>query len=378
MPRPLLVRIAGRDDAGDVRIAEIEADAVDREVPFACPRRRDPVRPSAQVIANPAIVHPGAGNAERGREADREIARLVRPAIALDDRGREAMPLVARRRARRVVEAGGSPRRLKPVLEGEARQTAEQRVFEDRRAVGLAHHPGGLARGIAFDRCSVRRFRIPVDAGEREGGRVGDRREWRHAPPSPDAPDQHRVIGCCRVQVAPVGEAAFGELARLVDVARHAMLGRELHRHENDPFAGRRPRRRFAHDLDDLRYRGEPSDRDPAAGFQPLAVHVRVGVEDAGRHRAAPGVDDPSLAPAPPQNLRRGADRLDPPVPDRECLRLRPRRIEGEHASIAKDEVGFGHVGSRGRDTAGSADAPAWARAGQGRSFDTRLRRYSG
>ena len=151
------------------------------------------------------------------------------------------------------------------------------------------------------------------------------------------------MIGRRRVQIAPVGEAAFRELAGLADIARHAVLRRELHRHQDDPLAGRRPRRRRAHDLDNLRDRAEPPDRDPAARLQPLAVHVRVGIEEAGHRGTAAGVHDAGLPPASAQDLGVDADPDDAAFADRERLGLGPGGIEGENASVVEDEIGLGH-----------------------------------
>ena len=70
---------------------------------------------------------------------------------------------------------------------------------------------------------------------------------------------------------------------------------------------------------------------------------MRVGIEQAGHRGAAARVDDAGLPPAPAHNIGVGADLGDAAAADRERLGLGSGGIECENASVAENEIGFGH-----------------------------------
>jgi hypothetical protein len=56
------------------------------------------------------------------------------------------------------------------------------------------------------------------------------------------------MIGSYRIEVVPGWKAAIGQLVRAIDI----FVRRFPHRHQHDPFAGRRRLRRSLHDLNDV------------------------------------------------------------------------------------------------------------------------------
>ena len=253
------------------------------------------------------------------------------------------MALVARRRAGLGIEPHAEPYRGHPILVGEARHAAEDRVFEDRAVVALDEDAGGLALGVLQNLAVEGRRGLGCDAGNLEGGRVGHRGERRPAPPAPDGADVDRMVGGHLVQVVAVGIASVLELLGAVDEGVQVGAHLALHGHDDDPFSGRRARGRLAHGLDDLGDRLLALDADAAARLQALAVQVGVGVVQAGRHRLAGQVDDLGKGRPALEQRRRLADPRDAPVAEGHGLGDGRRAIEGDDLAVVKNGVVIGH-----------------------------------
>ena len=151
------------------------------------------------------------------------------------------MPFVDARGARRRVGGRAEAASRHPVLEGDARGAAQQRVLDDRCVRAVEEDPGRLAVAFAQDFDVVGRPRVRPDARELESPGVGDADERPVHPPAPRHADVHRVVRRYGVEVVAGGEPSFCELVGAVDIVEL----RGAQRHEHRPLAGRgaaRPR----------------------------------------------------------------------------------------------------------------------------------------
>ena len=205
------------------------------------------------------------------------------------------MPFVDARGARRRVGGRAEAASRHPVLEGDARGAAQQRVLDDRCVRAVEEDPGRLAVAFAQDLDVVRRLRVRSDACEFERPGVGDADERPVHPPAPRHADVHRVVRRYGVEVVAGGEASFRELVGAVDIVEL----RGAKRHEHRPLAGRRLLDAETYSFDDVLHRMASGEGEAAAGLQSLAVHVGVGVVEAGAHRRAFEVDDARRMAAP-------------------------------------------------------------------------------
>ena len=182
--------------------------------------------------------------------------------------------------------------------------------------------PVGLSALVAVDRASGRVRGVLVDAGELERDRVGD------AVVAHRVREPHRVLRRHRVEVRGVDVALLFELAlvpaRTLDpLARLGLLGAEAHE----------PRRirgaldvRIAqvHDVEKL-------DASPG--------EVHVGVEEAGRDRAAGELDPFGAFTSEALDLGTRSHREDSTVADGHRLRDRVVGVDGEDRSADEDPV---------------------------------------
>src|SRR5262249_57223781 len=74
--------------------------------------------------------------------------------------------------------------------------------------------------------------------------------------------------------------------------------------------------------------------------FQAFAVEMGVGIDEAGHDRGAPQIHDLRPAIAQSADLAIGADGDDAVARDRECRRVRARRIERGDAAVDEDVIG--------------------------------------
>ena len=202
-------------------------------------------------------------------------------------------------------------------------------------------YPGRLPVALAQDLDVVRRLRVRPDARQLQRLRVGDGHERPVHPPAPGHADVDRVVGRYGVEVVAGGETPFRELIGAVDIVE--LRGAE--RHEHRPLSGRGALDPEAHAFDDVLHRVAPGQREAAPRLQSLAVHVGVGVVEAGTHRRAFEVDHPRRMAAPGEHLGGGPERRDDAGRDSDRFRGPRSRVESQDVAVVQDELVLAHVG---------------------------------
>ena len=339
MAGPRHVGVVEADDFGGLGVGHVDADPFGaQEVVSAAPPGEAP-RPLAQQVGHLAVVDRGAGNAERRMHPHAELAGLAQAAVGLVYGRRQAVALVDAGRAGGAIGAAPQPAARQLVLEGEPGHAAEQRELHDRRVGAVQENAARLAVLVLDDLDVVGGFGGARNPGLGEGRRVGHRDERPVHPPAPGHADVDRVVGGYGIEVVAVGKTALGELIGTADVIE---LGRPQ-RHEHHPRALRRPRRRRLDGVDDAGDGMAAGQGIAAARFEPLAVHVGVGIEEAGARRPAGEVDDARRPPPTRQDVGRGAEGRDNPVRDGNGLGDAGLGIDGDDRSVVQDEIVSGH-----------------------------------
>ena len=251
------------------------------------------------------------------------------------------MSLVGGRGAHCAVGRTAEPHAGNTILVGDARHALEERVLHDGRIVAIEEHAGRLARAVDEHLGVVGSCRRTRDACLLHRHGVGDRRERAMAPPAPRRADVDGMVGRYSIEVLPGREATLGQLLGPVDVVGR----RRPHRHGDDPLSLRRPRDGLPNPLHDLGHRRAALERDATSRLQSLPVHVRMPVEEAGRHDLAGRIQDPGLRSAPTHDVCIGADGAYLSVSDREGLGDGRAGVEGDDLRATHDQIRLGHVG---------------------------------
>ena len=199
------------------------------------------------------------------------------------------MPFIERGRARGDIGLRAEPHALDAIAIFEAGQIAKQGVFQDRHEIALEEDAGRLAACILQNLDIVRRAGIARHAGKPQRARVGDGRKRTAAPPAPHRANVDRMVRSHRIEVVPGWKAAVGQLFGATDI----FVRRLPHRHQHDPFAGRRRLGRSLYDLDDVGHRMQSGNRDAASRLETFAVGVRMGVEEPRQDRTTLEIDEP-------------------------------------------------------------------------------------
>lgn len=90
------------------------------------------------------------------------------------------------------------------------------------------------------------------------------------------------MIGSHRIEVVPGRKSAVGQLVGTIDI----FVRRLPHRHQHDPFAGRRRLRRLLHDLNDVGNGMKSGNGDAASCLETFSVGMRMGVEEPRKYWA--------------------------------------------------------------------------------------------
>jgi hypothetical protein len=151
------------------------------------------------------------------------------------------------------------------------------------------------------------------------------------------------MLGRRRIEILPVGEPAFLQLFRPVNV----IGGRGAHGHGDDPFAFGRARRRLADDLQDFSNRSTAVQRDSSPMLQAVAIHVRMRVEEARRHGLARDVQHRRAGTLVLQHLGVRAHRGDAAVAHADRCRDARAAIERDDPAAVKDELVLRHAALR-------------------------------
>ena len=315
MTGPLIVGIARRDDLGDRGIGvSAEVDAFHAQDVVAAAAAADRAGVVVEQVDEPFVVEGRARHADRRVHAQGQRIALGVLAVGADHRGRESVSLIERGGAGRRIGLRTETDALQPIGIFEARQVAEQRVFEHRREIALQEHAGRLAARILHDLHVVRRRRVARDPGALERQRIGHRGKRAAAPPAPHRADIDRMVGSDGVEVMAGRKTPVGQLVRSADV----FVRRLAHRHEHDPFAGGRRLRRAFHHGDDVRHRVQAGNGDAAARLEAFAVRMRMRVEETRQHGPPAQVDQRGGWSGVLEQFRIVADR-------RDLSRLAPR-----------------------------------------------------
>ena len=249
-----------------------------------------------EEIDQPFVVERRARHADRRVHAQGQRAALGILAVGADHRGREPVTFIERGRSRRRIGLRAEANALHAVGVFEARQVAEQRVFQHRHEISLQEHAGRLAARILHDLHVVRRGGVARHAGAPERQRVGNRGKRTPAPPAPHRADVDGMVGRDRIEVVPSGKAAVGQLLGAADV----FVRRLAHGHEHDPLArGHRLRRAFD-DVDDGGDGMKAGDGNAAARLEAFAVGMRVRVEEPRQYRTTLKIDAAASSAPPP------------------------------------------------------------------------------
>ena len=159
---------------------------------------------------------------------------------------------------------------------------------------------------------------IPAAASAAELATECERQDM--APEPPDRTDIDRVVGRYAVKLPARREALFGEVGGHVPV-----IGRLADRHGDDPFARlrlgdqRRDPREHVVDRPAARERGENR-------LQPLAVEMRVPIDQARHDRSAAGVDAHGVRPDQRFDFGGAADGGNPVARHRDGIAIVPFR----------------------------------------------------
>ena len=339
MPGPGLVGIVLADDRRRPVVGDVDADTIDAVHVVAMAAAAQAPGPLVHDLRQAPVVDRGARHAQRRVHADHQVAVLVDAAIGIEDGRRQPVALVDAGRARGAVSGGADAASRDPVLEGEARGAAKQRVLDHRRVGAVEKHAGRLTRLVLDDLDVVGRLGGARDAGARQRLCVGDADEWLMHPPAPGHADIDRMVGRDRIEVVARREAAFLEL---IGAAYVAELGRS-HRHEDEPFAlGRAPGREFDR-LDDRADRVSSGQRVTAARLQSLAVHMGVGIVEPRAGRPPPEVDDAGRPTPPREQVGRRADGRDAPPRHGDGLGDGPEGVHRNDLAVVQDQIVLGH-----------------------------------
>ena len=354
VPGPLLIRIAGGDDARGIGIGHIQAQAFLAQqaggadgAAGSCQARR----PMRQHCADLAVAEGRARHRKRQLHAQGQFARRLQPAIGIDHLRGDAMTFEGGGDAGSAGHTRGVAQPGVAVFVGETRHAGEQRVLEHRRPVALQEEAGRFTRPVPDNFHLGRRHGLPRNARKRQRPGVGHRRQRLAAPPTPGRAYVHRMVGRGAVEVMTVGKAPLAQLAGL----EHVVFGRRAHRQGDDPLARRRVGRRCAHRSANLRHRAALRDRHAAQVAQTDTVQVRVGIVETRHHRAPGQVDHARTRVA--RGAQRGtvADGRDQAVLHGQRASRAVDRFERVDPAAVQDEVGCAH---RGRSTAGDLTRP--------------------
>ena len=274
---------------------------------------------------------------------DREVAVLVDPAVGFDDGRRQPVAFVDAGGAGGAVGRGAETAAGDAILEGDAGCAAEQGVLDHRRIGAVEEDARRVAVVVGQDLDVVGRLGVAGYPSAPQRGRIGDADERPVHPPAPRHADIDRMIGCHPVEIVARREPALVELVGPADIAE---LGRS-HRHADDPFAGRRARRRAADGLGDGGDRMPAGERVAAARFETFAVHVGVRIEQAGTRGRSREVDHPGRAAPPGEHLGRRTDRRDSSRRDGDRLDVARRPVESDHAAVVQDQIVLRHRAPR-------------------------------
>ena len=220
---------------------------------------------------------------------------------------------------------------------GEARRPVEVAELHHGHVGVLVDYAVGFAgAGIALDPDGVGRVGgAAADPRGGERGGVGDGGERQDmAPEPPDRTDIDRIVGRYAVKLPARREALFGEVGGHVPV-----IGRLADRHGDDPFARlrlgdqRRDPREHVVDRPAARERGENR-------LQPLAVEMRVPIDQARHDRSAAGVDAHGVRPDQRFDFGGGADGGNPVARHRDGIGDRALPVDRDRLAPGDREVG--------------------------------------
>ena len=180
---------------------------------------------------------------------------------------------------------------------------------------------------------------MAIDPGELHCRRIGDADEWPVHPPTPRHADVNRIIRRNRIQILARWKAAFLQLVGPADIAQ---LGRS-HRHKDDPFVLRCPRDGVRDRVGDGGDRMPPGERITAARFEPLAVHMGVGIEKPRAGRPSIKVDHPA-GPSPVRKQLGGtSNRAYQPAGHRHGVGNPRAAVQRDDRTVMENKIVLGH-----------------------------------